>query len=229
MAKSISKEVKATEKKATIVAEAKTPAKAKVKAESVTATKVMPKVIPTEAVAAKPMVMPKVMSKAMPNLSEDIAAAAQEVIDKKIAKTVSVERVQTAGEAGIASVTKNKTKYSVTIDGVSKLESGSKVAMAVELLRHALNNGMSVSELNGSKFVATFDLLKEYPKDAAKETIVSDLGKAKVRYSTKEDKHIHIGDFTYVVCNQWYPENAEKLILAMKDRFNTIEVKTIES
>ena len=154
--------------------------------------------------------------KSMPSLSDDIAAATEET-----SKKVGPARVSAEGEVTPKKVT---AKYNVKINGESKLMAGSKVSMAVTVLRHALENGMSQTELNESKFVATFALLRDYPENTTRQDIIDDLGKDKVRYATKETMQIHHSKSIMVVCNQWYPANAEKLSLAMQERFPEIKI-----
>lgn len=177
---------------------------------------------------AKKTTTVKSAKKVAPSLEEDIKKAKKESPVKK-AKNVGPSRVQAKPESSDAesseSAKKITTKYTVSIDKTEILSKGSKIQMAHALISAALNNGMSMSELNESKFVATFPLLREYPISATVEEIRSDLDKHAKRYATKEDKHIVMSKTRMVICNQWYPTNADKMIDVLCAKYPNISVK----
>lgn len=206
-------------------------------AEVITATitdEVTPEVTPEATPEATPEVAPEEpvetssiknektgkSGKKMPSLSEDLSAATKEVNSKK---AISLGRVSAEG----AESSKKFDKYNVVISDTCVVNEGSKIAMVVAILRHALQNGMSQSEINESKFVATFPLLREFPEGSSVQEIRDDLAQHKARYATKEDKHIVLNKTVMVVCNQWYPTNAEKFITAMSERFPEIKVDIV--
>jgi predicted nucleic acid-binding protein len=214
----------AKKKTETATAEVKSEAAAEITETAVVETAVEETVETAEAKKApakKAAAKKTPAKKAMPSLSEGLAAASEETAAKKVSPGA---RVASEGESAPAA---KKDKYNVTIAGNLVCENGSKIAMAVALIRHAIENGMSQTELNESKFVATFPLLRDFPEGTTKQEIIDELGQHKVRYATKEDKHIMHSKTVMVVCNQWYPANAEKLITAICERFEDIKVDIV--